>query len=300
MPKKKYIYPIIYSLVLTAFTTYLALDTFVISDVYGKVEGNNSFVFSTADTQTSSVSNITDANSYSDENIQITISQYRAYNTEIYVADVTVSSLEYLKTAFANNAYGRNITQKTSDIAESVNAIFAVNGDFYGAQESGYVIRNGTLYRSQAKSGNEDLVIWANGSFEVISENAVTAQQLLDKGAYQVLSFGPGLLKNNEISVSENEEVGKAMSSNPRTAIGILGSNHFVFVVSDGRTNESTGLSLYQLAEFMQSLGVKTAYNLDGGGSSTMYFNGKVINNPTTNGKTIQERSVSDNVYIGY
>ena len=75
---------------------------------------------------------------------------------------------------------------------------------------------------------------------------------------------------------------------------------HYLFVVSDGRTNESEGLSLYELAEFLQSLGVKTAYNLDGGGSSTMYFNGNVINQPTTRGKNIKERSVSDIVYIGY
>ena len=72
------------------------------------------------------------------------------------------------------------------------------------------------------------------------------------------------------------------------------------FVVSDGRTEESEGLSLLELAEFMDRLGVETAYNLDGGGSSTMYFNGEIINNPTTSGRSIQERSVSDIVYIGY
>ncbi len=52
--------------------------------------------------------------------------------------------------------------------------------------------------------------------------------------------------------------------------------------------------------QVMQSLGTQTAYNLDGGGSSTLYFNGTVVNNPTTNGRRIQERRVSDIVYIGY
>ena len=89
------------------------------------------------------------------------------------------------------------------------------------------------------------------------------------------------------------------MASNPRTAIGLIDANHFVFVVSDGRTAESSGLSLYELAQFMQGLGVKTAYNLDGGGSSAMVFNGQVINNPTTSGRSIKERGVSDIVYIG-
>ena len=90
------------------------------------------------------------------------------------------------------------------------------------------------------------------------------------------------------------------MSSNPRTAIGIVDNLHYIILVSDGRTSESIGLSLYETAQVMAEYGCHTAYNLDGGGSSTLYFNGKIINNPTTNGKRISERSVSDIVYIGY
>lgn len=115
-----------------------------------------------------------------------------------------------------------------------------------------------------------------------------------------MFSFGPALIEKSQISVTEEDEVGKAMMSNPRTAIGFIDDLHYVFVVSDGRTRASRGLSLYELAQFMETLGVKTAYNLDGGGSSTMYFNGRIINNPTTDGRTMKERSVSDIVYIGY
>ena len=88
------------------------------------------------------------------------------------------------------------------------------------------------------------------------------------------------------------------MASNPRTAIGVVDELHYLFVVSDGRTKTSEGLSLRELAEVLQELGAKTAYNLDGGGSSTMVFQGQVVNNPTTNGKRITERSVSDIVCI--
>jgi len=101
-------------------------------------------------------------------------------------------------------------------------------------------------------------------------------------------------------AVTSGEEVGKAMTSNPRTAIGQISDLHYVLVVADGRTDESAGLSLSEIAEFMQGLGVTTAYNLDGGGSSTMVFNGTAINNPTTNGNRIKERSVSDIVCIAY
>ena len=235
---------------------------------------------------------------YSDSNTSITLKQYRAYDSNIYVADVTVSDVSVLKTALANNTYGRNITDTTSNMAKENNAILAINGDYYGARQAGYVIRNGNLYRNT--SGDRDaLVITKTGEFEFVSENETTAEALLQSGAYQVLSFGPVLLEDSEISVGENDEVGMAMASNPRTAIGYLGNNHYVFVVSDGRTSESAGLSLYEMATFMKELGVTDAYNLDGGGSSTMVFKGEIINNPTTNGRSNQERSVSDIVYIG-
>ncbi len=236
---------------------------------------------------------------YADENYSIAINTYREYDTDIYVAEVVLSDPDYLKTALADNMYGKNIKDKTSEIAKSVNAVFAVNGDFYGAQETGYVIRNGVLYRSTAKKDQEDLVILEDGSFLIINESKVTAAELMNMGAVQVLSFGPGLIEDGEIAVTEADEVGKAKTSNPRTAIGVISEGHYIFVVSDGRTDESEGLSLYELAEFMQNLGVETAYNLDGGGSSTMYFAGEIINNPTTSGNKTKERSVSDIVYIG-
>ena len=235
---------------------------------------------------------------YSDSNVSITVKEYREYDSAIYVADVTVSDVSYLKTALASNTYGRNITDTTSNIASDNNAILAINGDYYGARQSGYVIRNGNLYRNS--SGNRDaLAIMKNGEFKFVSEGETSAETLLQNGALQVFSFGPVLLEDGSISVTENEEVGMAMASNPRTAIGYLGKNHYVFVVSDGRTSESAGLSLYELASFMKSLGVSDAYNLDGGGSSTMVFKGEVINTPTTNGHSTQERAVSDILYIG-
>lgn len=247
----------------------------------------------------SSASAVSTSDSYKDDNVSIALKEYRENDTTIYVADVQLKDSSYLKTAFAQGSYGKNVTAKTSEIAESAGAILAVNGDYYGAQESGYVIRNGKLYRNKALKNQEDLVIYKDGSFGIINESKVTAEQLIKKGAVQTLSFGPALVQNGNVSVSENEEVGQAMASNPRTAIGIIDENHYVFVVSDGRTSESAGLSLNELAEFMDGLGVETAYNLDGGGSSTMYFNGKVVNNPTTGGSTTKERSVSDIVYIG-
>ena len=328
---------VLYGVLLFSFSTYALLDTFVIPHPMQSVEINaiaettqtsnikesveaaikeklgNGTVTDTestdkevsAETEETGSSAVNDTETveggtvigeYSDSKTSITLKQYRAYDSDIYVADITVSDASVLKTALANNTYGRNITDTTSDIADENNAVLAINGDYYGARQSGYVIRNSKLYRNT--SGDRDaLVIQKNGEFKFVSESETSAEQLLQAGAMQVFSFGPVLLNNSEISVGENEEVGMAMASNPRTAVGYLGNNHYVFVVSDGRTSESAGLSLYELASFMKEIGVVDGYNLDGGGSSTMVFKGEIINNPTTNGHSNQERAVSDIIY---
>ena len=319
------------------FTAYIALDTFVIARSYADVETITSSssrseaasrmedteadVETETKTQSPGKSKRTTGEStdeqarevlaeavvtdttYSDGNISVVLTTYRENDTTIYVADVTLSSAEYLKTAFADGTYGKNITATTSEMAEDNDAILAVNGDYYGVQEEGYVIRGGVLYRSTVKEDAQDLVIYADGSFEVIYEEDISAEELLENGAWDVLSFGPGLVVDGELNVDTDDEVDRAKTSNPRTAIGEIDELHYMFVVADGRNDESEGLSLYQLAQFMQELGCTTAYNLDGGGSSSMVFNGEVINDPSgrsSRRNSSGERSVSDIVYIGY
>ncbi len=307
--KKPFTYATIFGMLLTGGFTYSMLKTFVISEAISTVSASNTTTSSQNTTTVSSSTAATTATnvsttdtSYSDDNIQINLETITTNNTTVYVADIQVSSAEYLKTALAQNTYGTNITAKTSETAVANNAILAINGDYYGANSTGYVIKNGILYRDTVRDNASygDLAIYADGSFEIVYEDEVTAQELIDQGVVNLLAFGPALVENGEIVVDTSTEVGRAMASNPRTAIGIIDENHYIIVVADGRTTESEGLSLYQMAEIMKEYGATTAYNLDGGGSSTLYFNGQVINNPTTNGNTISERAVSDIVYIGY
>ena len=299
--KKPYLYASVLGLLLTSSFTYSMLKTFVLAETISTVSNTSSTSDTVAASQAAKNAQVTDT-SYSDGNISVNLTEKTVNETQVYVADVTLSSADYLKTALAQNSYGTNVTAKTSVTATENNAILAVNGDYYGANSSGYVIRNGVVYRDSVRedASNGDLAIYKDGSFKIIYEDQVSANQLVEDGVVNLLAFGPSLVENGEISVSTNAEVGQAMASNPRTAIGIIDENHYIIVVSDGRTSESKGLSLYQMAEVMKSYGVKTAYNLDGGGSSTLYFNGQVINKPTTGGSKISERAVSDIVYIGY
>lgn len=301
---KRHFANMVFALILIAYTVYAALDTFVIvrvltPDTLPTATAEASTAPTGAPTavptatespaeQTTTAPISTDTE-YHDDQIDIVLTTMRVENTTVYVADVQLADISLLKTALAGNTYARNLTETTSVQAANAGAILAINGDYYGAQERGYVLRNGVLYRASAQSGTDALVIGADGNFRIITE-----------GAWQVLTFGPALINGGQVTVSSSDEVGRAMTSNPRTAIGQISEGHYLLVVSDGRTKESAGLSLRQLAELMQSLGAQVAYNLDGGGSSTMVFQGRVVNSPTTNGRSIRERSVSDIVYIGY
>lgn len=291
---------------------YLLLDTFVLRAAYQtNVSGDTASAFSAAQSRMQQsgrdeaegsdaaepLSGGTVIGSYTDDGLNITLLEYTVNGTAVYVADVTADSASRLQTAFAEDTYGRNITDTTSEIAEAHDAVLAVNGDYYGARERGYVIRNGVAYRVTADDADV-CCIYADGTMEIVSAVDYTAQELADAGVWQAFSFGPALVENGVVQVDANDEVGRAMASNPRTAIAVLSANRYLLVVSDGRTDESEGLSLMELADFLQSLGAETAYNLDGGGSSTMVFLGEVINNPTTSGNSIKERSVSDIVYF--
>lgn len=310
--RKPYRFAVVYGLFLLLAIAYALLETFVIpSEVTSSqaIAGENTVLFddsseiNASETDASSESAadseaVYTATSYRDGNISIDISQEYEYDTQVYIVDIVLSDISQLQTALAEGTYGRNIKETTSEMAESNSAILAINGDYYGFRSAGYVLRNGVLYRD-ASSDEEDLAIMSDGSFKIVEESETSASALLDDGALQVLSFGPALVSESEILVSEGTEVDQAKTSNPRTAIGMITPLHYVIIVSDGRTDESAGLTLYQLAHIFQQEGCSVAYNLDGGGSSTLWFNGDVINNPT-DGQTSSEREVSDIVYIGY
>ena len=263
---------------------------------------------------------------YSDPNIYVDISTGRFEDyTDYYAADIRIRSLSYLKAGLAYDTPGENYNEKTSDICNRHKGIIAINGDTYGSQRNGYVIRNGQIIRNSknlTRKKAEDLAIYANGTFEIFNENDYSLEEIAAKGAWQVYSFGPGLISEGKKIVQKGEEVGTAaqQNMNQRCAIGMISPLHYVFMVSDGRIRQSPGLSLYQVGKVMESLHCYCAYNLDGGGSATMYLDdgsgnanglGAIVNyctqqlvggnnkNTLPEAPPIGEREVSDIVYIG-
>lgn len=247
---------------------------------------------------------VTTSTTYESDYAEITISTVTTGSgsdtVTYYVADVVLSDATALRSAFADDTFGENVTALTSEIAGENDAVFAINGDYYGFRDTGIVIRNGVVYRDEG--AREGLAFYIDGSVEVYDETTTTATELLEAGVWNTLSFGPALVVDGEIvddlsgtEVDTNFANHSIQGDQPRTAIGVIDDNHLVFVVVDGRqTGYSAGMDLDELAQLMIDLGATTAYNLDGGGSSTMYFAGEVINSPSNGG----ERATSDILYI--
>ena len=295
-------------------TTAWALDRFVIQHVQisdvsayeASQSGTTQSGTTTAsDTSATGSQAVTTGTSYSSDSSNINISTVTTGTGDstvtYYVADVVLDDATTLKSAFANDSFGENITQTTSAIAEANNAVFAINGDYYGFRDTGIVIRNGVVFRDEG--ARQGLAFYRDGTVKVYDETTTTAEQLVADGVWNTLSFGPSLLDNGQIASGiEDVEVDTNFGNHsiqgeqPRTAVGIIDDNHLVFVVVDGRSpGYSAGVTMTGLAEIMQGLGATTAYNIDGGGSSTMYFNGGLVNNPLGENK---ERGTSDILYI--
>ncbi|THG33525.1 phosphodiester glycosidase family protein [Naasia lichenicola] len=282
-----------------------ALERFVIPHVEvtdaSAYEAANSTVEAAS---TSDADAVTTATSYSSDYADVTISTVTTGSGDstvtYYVADVTLSDATVLRSAFANDTFGENITENTSDIAADNDAIFAINGDYYGFRSTGIEIRNGVVYRDEG--AREGLAFYTDGTVQVYDETQTTAAELLAAGVWNTLSFGPAIVEDGavvdgveDVEVDTNVGNHSIQGEQPRTAVGVIDSNHLVFVVVDGRSpGYSAGVSLPDLGEIMIGLGATTAYNLDGGGSSTMYFDGEVVNQPSNGG----ERGTSDILYI--
>ncbi|WP_145048106.1 phosphodiester glycosidase family protein [Paenibacillus xylanexedens] len=287
---------------------YSLADRYLIRHVEVVVADDTTSTTSSTSSQTTQTNSDVNATSddwnYSSDDMQINIEKVRtgtgSDQITYYVADVTVADASSLRTALADNSFGTNIIENTSDIAAANNAIFAINGDYYGFRDDGVIIRNGTVYRDSPT--RDALALFNDGTIKTYNETEVSSSELLAEGVTNTLSFGPILIQNGEIvsdfsSVKIDTNFGNRsiQDANPRTAIGMIAPNHYVFVVVDGRQDESRGMTLAELAAVMKDLGATEAYNLDGGGSSTMYFMGRVVNNPL--GRD-QERGVSDILYL--
>ena len=226
--------------------------------------------------------------SYVSGNLNIKIREFEDFRSDVYFADIYVKDISSIQNIFGEGKYGRSYTERVKDMARDADAVLAVNGDYYGTREDGVVIRNGELYRDDETPKRDVLVLYWDGSVEVFAAGEFDAEAVMAKGAYQAWTFGPNLLNEDGEALSGFRDVDVyegIAGKDPRTVFGYFQPGHYALVVVDGRSDDSRGVMLDELAQLMESLGCKIAYNLDGGNSSVMVFNGETLNNPSKGGR---------------
>jgi len=228
-------------------------------------------------------------NGYISENLNISISEYYQNGIRFYVADFYIRDISCLRSAFAKGEYGRNITEDIHKVAVREQGVLVMNGDFYGIREGGVCVRNGTLYYSDDVVREIGVLYW-DGSFDTFAPAEFNCDAEIAKGAYQIWNFGPAMLDENGNPRAEFDEVYHGIYGNqPRSALGYFEPGHYCFIVADGRTDDSRGLTLEQLGGVAQTLGCKQCYNMDGGRTSQMTFGTQVVNNPVTGGRNCSD-----------
>lgn len=177
---------------------------------------------------------------------------------------VIVYTPDWGKTAPVSPKYGEQIAVSNGKILETSTSQLAIPQD-------GYVVV-GPAQKLNQISGEKDVKLdigtipnWQNVN--------------------HIISGGPYLVKNGKVYVDIGEQkLGAIGGRNPRTAIGYTADNNFIIVTVDGREKASVGMTLYELANFMKGIGCYNAMNLDGGGSTVLYVNGRVVNHPQVQG----------------
>jgi len=128
--------------------------------------------------------------------------------------------------------------------------------------------------------------------------NSIYLALLKDKKNWDITNGVPQLIKNGKIDITwEQEKASKSFveTRHPRTAVAKLKDGKFLMLTADGRSEASAGLDLYDLAKYMLELGAVDAMNLDGGGSTTMFLDGKVVNKPSDKEG---ERKIGDAIVV--
>lgn len=230
-------------------------------------------------------------NSYKSPNVSITVETItygEGKNKQTYhVADIYIGSMDNFVTYTANNEVRSYDTQDVLEMSRVTDALIAISGDFITYQKSGFLMRNGIVYK-ETTNNVSICALFPDGTMETYEPREYTVEDIKNRGAVQVWSFGPTLLDENG-QMRKKYDMPRAVSYyNPRSAIGYYEPGHYCFVVVDGRqSGYAKGLTIPELAQIFVDLGCTKAYNLDGGGSAVMTFDQKLYSQQSNGGRDL-------------
>lgn len=233
-------------------------------------------------------------NSYSSPNVSINIDtrvmQVNGIDVVYHVADIYVGSIENFQTYLAGGNF-EELEYYRSDspvkISEDAGAIVAINGDYCNNQYSGILVRNGVLFMT-AQTECDICVLYYDGTMETYTPDEYISEEILSNEPYQIWKFGPELLDEYGQPCTDFNTGYAIKWENPRSGLGYFEPGHYCFIVVDGRQNGySRGIEIEGFAQMFADLGCVRAYNMDGGASAIMTFNGEEYSRKSNGGRDI-------------
>ena len=231
---------------------------------------------------------------YQDETISVSIETTRAYDTTIMIARIKITDPSQIRTTMAGR-YGQTGGSFPQVVAKRANAVFAINGDYFNYRSTGHLVRQGQTYRSRPDTDLDTLIIDENGDFTIIKDPTKESIAAFEGTMINTFNFGPALIIDGEKVLPVKRMEAGVTNQTQRMAIAQAGPLEYVCVATEGPENEgSVGLTIEELIDFMYGLGVKQAYNLDGGSSSAMILNNEKINALSSR----KNRPICDMIYF--
>lgn len=235
---------------------------------------------------------------YLDDSIELRLETREEDGVEYRVAHINIAHPSQLRTATAGKP-GSSKVALISSMAKKYNAVLAFNANYYSNDpaKTSFEYRMGEKIRNKPNSKKDLLIIDEKGDFNLfIKSSPEEIQAFLDAGheIINAFTFGPALVKDSQVQTIDPNYGYNPQGREPRMAIGQVGELTYVVVLVEGRKKNSKGVTQQELAQYMADLGCVQAFNLDGGNSATMIFNGKYYQRKTK----ANERGQSDMIYF--
>ena len=218
---------------------------------------------------------------YEDPTIKVSVKQDRTDGCDYWVADIVIQHASQLRTAPADT-FDSDMRISGEQMAKRVNAVLAINGDYFCYTGIGYIVRQGKTYVNTLWGNRDVLAIDSDGDFHVypMAKKGSLKGKIHGKKIINAFFFGPILVQDGK-RVVYIDGVGMAQKEpRQRMAIAQVGPLHYKCICCATHARGSMGMTLTQFANLVARQGVQTAYNLDGGNSCMMMFAGKKINDP--------------------
>ncbi|MBR6187024.1 MAG: phosphodiester glycosidase family protein [Clostridia bacterium] len=240
--------------------------------------------------------------SYEDPTISVSITRNTASldkgNCVYWVASIKIKHASQLRT-MAANGFEFSGDVNGSKMAKRVNAVLAISGDSYNYTGHGLIVRQGRVYLNALQGDRDVLVVDEDGDFHIVTlaNRGDIGPTIKGKKVINTFFFGPALVLNgkavwNMSQLNLNDDM-RAYDGRQRMCIAQVGPLEYKCICCGPPENGSVGMTIPQFAQLVASLGVQTAYNLDGGYTTKMYFAGTLVNDIS---KT--DRPITDIIYF--